>query len=362
VLTRRLQGAVLSSLVCKELSWGRCREQAGPSKLVKGQRVVGIRTALTEIFGLEYPIVSAPMGSVAGGRLAAAVSNAGALGLVGGGYGDSEWLRSELSKARSETKRPWGVGLITWHATQEILDLALSYEPHAFMLSFGDPGPFVPAIKEAGCTLICQVQDVDDGRAAKAAGADIIVAQGTEAGGHGADRSTLPLVPAVVDAVAPTPVLAAGGIADGRGLAAALMLGAHGALMGTRFYAATEALGHESAKERILVAKGRDTQRTRVFDIIRQHAWPQPFTGRAIRNDFMERWEGRENDLSAALDEEIPGFRAAVRDGDFDRAMIWAGEGVDVISDVAPAGELVSRIGAETEACVQHASELLGKS
>jgi nitronate monooxygenase len=314
---------------------------------------------MTAMFSLDYPIVSAPMGSVAGGRLAAAVSNAGALGLVGGAYGDPEWLRSELSKVRSGTTRPWGVGLITWHATQEIVDLALSYEPHAFLLSFGDPGPFVSAIKEAGCTLICQVQDVEEGRAAKAAGADIIVAQGTEAGGHGADRSTLPLVPAVVDAVAPTPVLAAGGIADGRGLAAALMLGAQGALIGTRFYAATEALGHESAKERILVARGRDTQRTRVFDIVRQHAWPEPYTGRAIRNNFMERWEGRENDLSAALDEEIPGFRAAVRDGDFDRAMIWAGEGVDVISDVAPAGELVRRIGAETEACLRHASELL---
>jgi nitronate monooxygenase len=302
------------------------------------------------------------MGSVAGGHLAAAVSNAGALGLVGGGYGDSEWLRNELSTARSETKRPWGVGLITWHATRKIIDLALSYEPHAFILSFGDPGPYVRAIKEAGCTLICQVQDVEDSRAAKAAGADIIVAQGTEAGGHGADRSTLPLVPAVVDAVTPTPVLAAGGIADGRGVAAALMLGAQGALIGTRFYAASEALGHERAKECILVAKGRDTERTRVFDIIRQHEWPQPYTGRAIRNRFMERWEGRENDLSAALDEEIPGFRAAVRDGDFDRAMIWAGEGVDLISNVAPAGELVRRTGAETEACLRHASDFLPKT
>jgi nitronate monooxygenase len=251
------------------------------------------------------------------------------------------------------------VGLITWHATHETVELALSYEPPAFMLSFGDPGPFVPAIKEAGCTLICQVQDVEDGRAARAAGADIIVAQGAEAGGHGADRSTLPLVPAVVDAVAPTPVLAAGGIVDGRGLAAALMLGAQGALIGTRFYAATEALGHERAKERIVVAKGRDTERTRVFDMVRQHAWPQPYTGRAIRNSFMERWEGREDDLGAALDEEIPRFRAAVRDGDFDRAMIWAGEGVDLITDVAPAGELVRRIGAETEAHLRHASKLL---
>jgi nitronate monooxygenase len=323
---------------------------------------VSIRTLLTEEFGLKYPVVSAPMGGVAGGCLAAAVSNAGALGLVGGGYGDPEWLRAELSTARSATTRPWGVGLITWHTTQETVELALSYEPHAFMLSFGDPGPFVPAIKEAGCTLICQVQDVEDGKAAKAAGADIIVAQGTEAGGHGADRSTLPLVPAVVDAVAPTPVLAAGGIADGRGLAAALMLGAQGALMGTRFYAATEALGHERAKDHIVAAKGRDTRRTRVFDVVRQHAWPQPYTGRALRNRFMERWGSREEDLSVALDEENPRFRAAVRDGDFERAMIWAGEGVDLISDVAPAGELVRRIGAQTEAYLRHAGELLRKT
>jgi nitronate monooxygenase len=317
---------------------------------------------MTAMFGLEHPIVSAPMGSVAGGRLAAAVSNAGALGLVGGAYGDPDWLRTELSTARSGTTCPWGVGLITWHATPEAVELALSYEPHAFMLSFGDPRPFVPAIKEAGCALICQVQDVEEGNAAKAAGADIIVAQGTEAGGHGADRSTLPLVPAVVDAVAPTPVLAAGGIADGRGLAAALMLGAQGALMGTRFYAATEALGHESAKERIVATHGRETRRTRVFDVVRQHAWPQPYTGRAIRNRFMERWGRREDDLGEALDEEIPRFRAAVRDGDFDTAMVWAGEVVDLISDVAPAGELVRCIGAEAEACLRQASELLSKT
>jgi nitronate monooxygenase len=325
-------------------------------------KLVAIRTALTEKFGLECPVVSAPMGSVAGGRLAAAVSNAGALGLVGGGYGVPDWLRTELSIARDGTARPWGVGLITWHATREAVELALSYEPHAFMLSFGDPRPFVPAIKEAGSALICQVQNVEDGRAAKAAGADIIVAQGTEAGGHGADRSTLPLVPAVVDAVAPTPALAAGGIVDGRGLAAVLMLGAQGALMGTRFYATTEALGHPRAKELLVAARGSDTRRTRVFDVVREHAWPEPYTGRAIRNPFMERWDGREEDLTAALNEEIPVFQAAVREGDFDTAMVWAGEAVDLISDVTPAAELVRRIGDEAEAHLRHGSELLGSA
>ena len=155
---------------------------------------MAIRTELTERFGLKYPIFLAPMGTISGGRLAAAVSNAGALGMVGGGYGDPAWMRSELSVAASESKRPWGVGLITWHATREIVELALQYKPDVFMLSFGDPRPYVSMIKAAGCALVCQVQDVVDARVVKEAGADIIVAQGTEAGGHGATRATLPLV------------------------------------------------------------------------------------------------------------------------------------------------------------------------
>jgi nitronate monooxygenase len=160
--------------------------------------------------------------------------------------------------------------------------------------------------------------------------------------------------------VAPTPVLAAGGIVDGRGLAAALMLGAQGALMGTRFYATEEALGHQRAKERIVTASGSDTRRTRVFDIVREHAWPEPYTGRAVRNPFMERWDGREDELAAVLDEEIPGFQAAVSEGEIDKAMVWAGEAVDLISDVVPAAELVGRIGDEAEACLRRGIELLG--
>jgi len=319
---------------------------------------VAIRTELTERFGLEYPIFLAPMGSVSGGKLAAAVSNAGALGVVGGGYGELAWMHRELSVARSESERPWGVGLITWNATRETVELALQYEPDVFMLSFGDPRPYVSAIKAMGCALICQVQDVGDAHTAKEAGADIIVAQGTEAGGHGASRATLPLVPAVVDAVAPTPVLAAGGIVDGRGLAAALMLGAQGVLMGTRFYAATEASGHQQAKERILAARGGDTQRTRVFDIVREYEWPEPYTGRALHNTFLERWDGREEDLTAVLDTETPAFQTALREGDVDTAMVWAGEAVDLISDLAPAAELVASIGAEAETCLRRGSVL----
>ena len=321
---------------------------------------MAIKTALTETFGLKYPIVLAPMGSVAGGRLAAEVSNNGGLGLVGGGYGDPDWLREELSLARDEARRPWGVGLITWCATQEIVDLALSYEPNAFMLSFGDSSPYASAIKETGCKLICQVQNIEGALAAEAAGADFIVAQGTEAGGHGAEHaSTLPLLPAVVDAVDATPVLAAGGIADGRGLAAALMLGAQGVLMGTRFYASIEALGHEQAKEQIVAARGSETKRTQVFDVVRGLEWPEEYTGRALRNDFLERWDGWEKELATAPDGEDEAFRKAEQEGNTDISMVWCGEAVDLISDVPAAAELVRRVGAEAEACLQSGNRLV---
>jgi nitronate monooxygenase len=309
-----------------------------------------IVTALTDMFRLRHPIVLAPMAGVSGGHLAATVSNAGGLGLVGGGYGDLAWLHTELSRVAEETSRPWGVGLITWSIDRTVLDLALSYRPDAVMLSFGDPQPYSAAIKAAGCKLICQVQDVEQAQAACEAGADIIVAQGTEAGGHGATRATLPLVPAIVDAVAPTLVLAAGGIADGRGLAASLMLGAQGALIGTRFYASAEALGRDGAKRRIIAAHGNETGRTRVFDIVRGYPWPRAYTGRALHNRFMERWDGRESGLTVALETERAAYQAAVREGDYDTAVVWAGEAADLIRSVESAAALVERISAEAEA------------
>lgn len=312
-----------------------------------------IVTALTELFKITHPIVLGPMGGVSGGHLAAAVSNAGGLGLVGGGYGDPAWLRTELSRVTETTTRPWGVGLITWSIDRQVLELALSYHPDAFMLSFGDPRPYAATIKSAGCKLICQVQDVEQALVARDAGADIIVAEGTEAGGHGGARATLPLVPAVVDSVAPLPVVAAGGIADGRGLAASLMLGAHGALIGTRFYASVEALGHRRAKERITAAGGGETARTTVFDIVRGYNWPAAYPGRALRNRFMERWDGREKELADALDAERPAYQRAAQEADYDTAVVWAGEAVDLIRTIENAGALVEQICANAESLLR---------
>jgi nitronate monooxygenase len=319
-----------------------------------------IATALTDRFGLRHPLVLAPMGGVAGGQLAAAVSNAGGLGLVGGGYGDREWMTRELALAKAQARKRWGVGLITWSIGPGILELALAQRPDALMLSFGDPRPHARAIKSAGCVLICQVQGIDEARLAQQAGADFIVAQGTEGGGHGGSRATLPLVPAIVDLVAPTPVIAAGGIVDGRGIAAALMLGAHGALMGTRFCASIEALGRESAKKRLLAANGGETARTRVFDIVRGYAWPGPYTGRALRNDFTARWNGREDALAAVLDDERAAYLKAADDDDYATALVWAGEGVDLVTSIEPAGELVARIGGDAEARLRNGARLTG--
>ena len=318
-----------------------------------------IVTSLTKAFALAHPIVLGPMGGVSGGRLAAAVSNAGALGLVGGGYGDRAWLARELALVTANTSRAWGVGFITWSIGPGILEFALEHRPRAVMLSFGDPRPHARAIKAAGCVLICQVQGRDEAERAMEAGADFIVAQGTEGGGHGGRRATLPLVPAIADLVAPIPVIAAGGIVDGRGVAAALMLGAHGALMGTRFCASDEALGRDAAKRRLVEARGDETARTRVFDIVRGYAWPVPYTGRALRNAFMTRFDGREDNLVATLEREGAAYRDAVERDDFETALVWAGEGVDLITSVEPAGELVAKIGADAKARLCAGAELV---
>ena len=311
---------------------------------------MALSTAITRLLGIDHPVLLAPMGGVAGGALAGAVSAAGGLGLIGAGYADpalgfgsDDWVRSEFGKAGNHAV---GIGFITWALERRpaALDHALGFRPKAVMLSFGDVAPHAAKVRDAGAVLICQVQTLRDARAAAANGAQIVVAQGTEAGGHGADRATLPLVPAVVDAVAPVPVAAAGGIADGRGLAAALMLGADAVLVGTRFWATREALGHANQKALIERSGGDDTLRTSAFDTARGIAWPEPYTGRAIRNAFADRWHGRDDALRAEGEAMRERFFAAQRAGDTDTAVTFAGEGLDLIADRPGAGELVRRI------------------
>jgi nitronate monooxygenase len=225
-------------------------------------------TPLTEMFGIDHPVVLAPMAGVAGGELARAVSESGGLGLIAAGYGGLDELDRQLALTHGASV---GIGFITWTLADdtEFLTSALHRKPAAVWLSFGDPQPFVSTIKNAGIRAICQVQTVAQAREALEAGADVLVAQGTEAGGHGGNsRATFTLVPEVVDLAAGTgvPVLAAGGVADGRGLAAALVLGADGVVIGSRFLASIEALVSTPVQEMVLKANGDQTVRTRVYD------------------------------------------------------------------------------------------------
>jgi nitronate monooxygenase len=317
------------------------------------------RTALTDLLGIRHPILLAPMGGVSGGALAAAVSQAGGLGLLGPGYHDEAWIEREFAAANGVSV---GIGFITWHLARhpDRLQVALAHKPAAVMLSFGDPSSFVASIRAAGARLILQVQTLADARAAAALGADVVVAQGSEAGGHGAQRATLPLVPAVVDAIAPRPVAAAGGIADGRGLAAALVLGAAGVLVGTRFYASREALGPAAAKARLVDGGGDATLRTTVFDLVRGLDWPAPFTGRALGNRLSASWHGREAELRTQLAAEQQRYAAAAQVGDVSSAVVWASEAVDLIRDLPPAAEIVQRMVSEASAALERGLALRG--
>ncbi len=304
-----------------------------------------LTTRLTKFFGIEHPILLAPMAGISGGRLAAAVTGAGGLGLIGGGYGDADWLQTQIGKADGARV---GYGFITWSLARnpDLLDMVLAQQPATVMLSFGELEPFAHRIHAAGVALIAQAQTLDHARRALDAGAEILVAQGGEAGGHGMSaRSTFTLVPEVVDMVAErspeTLVLAAGGVADGRGLAAALSLGADGVLVGTRLWAAPEALVSPRAHQRAIQAGGDDTFRTQVYDAVRQLDWPTEYNERAIGNPFLDVWHGNEARLSAELPEAIETFEKAVAAEDFDAAAILVGEAVGLIHDVRPAADIV---------------------
>lgn len=287
------------------------------------------------------------MAFAGGGALAAAVSRAGGLGLIGGGYGDPSWLDEQFAAAAGERV---GVGFITWslRKSPSLLTDVLKHRPAAVMLSFGDPRPFVDEIRSAGALVICQCQDMGHVMDAVDVGADIVVAQGAEAGGHGAFRGTLTFVPEVDDYLtenAPeTLLLAAGGIADGRGLAASLLLGADGVLVGTRLWASSEALVHEGHHRAVLETDGDGTIRTTVADIARQIPWPRGFTARIRRNAFTDRWHGREDELERNVKIEAPKYRQAFVEGDAERTGVWFGEAAALIHAIEPAGMIVERM------------------
>jgi nitronate monooxygenase len=316
-------------------------------------------TPLTRHFGLRHPVVLAPMSSISAGRLTAAVSRAGGLGLLGGAYGDLEWQKTEIDYLADHASRPWGVGFITWSASTDVVEAALACRPDAVMLSFGNPTRLANLVKSAGVTLLCQVQTPDGAREAVQAGADFVIAQGTEAGGHGEGRSLLPLLVSVIDAVPDVPVLAAGGISDGRGLAGVLAMGAAGALVGTRFFASIEASAPDAFKQTLVRATAEQTARSAVFDIVRDYAWPSPYTGRTIMNTFYRTWKDREAELRSNLCTESPAYFEAAGRGDAETAMIGAGEGVDQIRSIETVEQIMHALSRDAEAHLRGLSSIV---
>ena len=257
--------------------------------------------------------------------------------------------RTELNKA--DFNLAVGVGFITWRldGQPQLLDLALEFKPRALLLSFGDIAPYVEQIKRSCDTLIVQVQSLADARRAQELGADVVVAQGSEAGGHGSNRATMSLVPAVVDALDPLPVVAAGGIADGRGLAASLALGAAGVMLGSRFYASAESLARGAAKQRSVEASGDDTVQSAVFDILRRYEWPAPYKLRALKNKFTDRYCDDLAALNHEKEKVIAAFEDAVQQDDFDHAPVVVGQAVDLIHGVDTAAAIVTDTVAQAE-------------
>lgn len=294
---------------------------------------------LCRTLGIQRPVMCAPMAKIAGGRLAAAVSDAGGFGVLGGGYGDAGWIEREMAEVGESRV---GIGLITWNMSDDAVANALAYNPAAVWLSFGDVAPHVGPIKDSDSMLICQVGAVAEAVAAAEAGAEVIVAQGNESGGHGqSNRALFGLLPAVVAAVDPIPVVAAGGIVNRAGYDAAVAFGAAGVALGTAFYATEEAADVEAAKQRLVEAGGDDTVRSLVYDIARGPEWPSEYSGRSLRTGLTDRWAGNEDEMRTQATTIQAEHDKAASESDMSVRVVWAGEGIDGIDAVRPAADLV---------------------
>ena len=320
-----------------------------------------MRTAFTDRFRVEHPIVQAGMGEWAGAALAAAVSNAGALGTIGTIGRMPEQVVAEIRACRAATDRPFAVNLVTWPWAPwalEIVDVVLAERPPIVTLSFGDPLPHLARCRAAGLPTIVQVQDFDRARAVLAARPDAIIAQGSEAGGHTGRRGTLAFAAQVLDMAGDVPVLVAGGIASGRGIAAALAMGAAGALLGTRFKASDECATSDALKAAIVASDGSDTLYDAIFDDACGLEWPSGILSRALRNRFTTEWAGRREALRAEVaSRPMFGFVFELAQ-DPATEINWAGESAGLVDRVRPAAEIVRELVADTRRRLQAVAAL----
>jgi NAD(P)H-dependent flavin oxidoreductase YrpB (nitropropane dioxygenase family) len=311
-----------------------------------------IKTPICDLLDIEYPIALGGMGSATTPQLVAAVSRAGGLGALGCHYLSPEQIRSGAAAIRQETNKAFGLNFLLFDMHEDGFAAALDLRPAVMQFAWSRPEqdlkPYFDRAHDAGCKITHMAGTVTEAKRAAEAGADVIIAQGTEGGGHVGYMASMPLIPMVVDAVAPIPVLAAGGIADGRGLVAALALGAQGALLGTRFLATAESPLHPNFKQAIVDSDGHDTQLSEIPDIAAGQVWPGAMT-RSRRNRFIERWAGREWALRQARVEAIAGLQAARKAGDVDEGPLSMGQDAGLIHDIPTAAEIVARVAREAE-------------
>ena len=302
-----------------------------------------MRTWITDTLGIDVPLIQAPMAGVSNGRLAAAVSEAGALGMIGVRPTSSpEWV-AEQAQVASATGKPYGIGLLAWALKDNPaqLDAVAESDATVVSVSFGEFEEPVRRLKKLGKIVTTQAGNRDDARRAEAAGVDFVVARGAEGGGHGRnDIGTLPLLQLVLETVE-LPVVAAGGIANNRGLAAVLAAGAGGAWVGTAFLTCQESEVPAAARKRLLAAGDTATAYGRVFDIAQRADWPKEFGGRALRNAFFEEWEQNVDDL-ASVPAAAERYSSAVQDADFDTAAIYAGQGAALLDSDTTAAQVVA--------------------
>jgi nitronate monooxygenase len=324
-----------------------------------------LQTRLTALLGIRYPIISAPMARMSGGHLAAAVSTAGALGTFGGITTATptgpDYIREQIRYIRSQTDQPFGVGFITQFLplAPQNFDTVLEEKVPVVLFSFADPRPWVRRAKEHGALTVCQVQTLQAARIAVAAGADILAAQGNEAGGHTGAMHLLPFLVQLIEEFPAIPVIAAGGIANGRSLAAVLAAGAEGAWVGTAFVATQENMEvPEIHKTRIVQLGGEDTVYTEVMDIIHTRlrntpSWPAGIAARVHNNPFIQSWHGRENELRTSLDDILPTYAEALQRGDRDIVPLLFGQSADFIQAVRPAADVLRELCETAEHCLR---------
>jgi NAD(P)H-dependent flavin oxidoreductase YrpB (nitropropane dioxygenase family) len=303
-----------------------------------------LHTAVCKLLKIAIPIFQAGMSRATTPQLVAAVSNAGGLGIIGGLGRTPDELRNEIREVRELTDRPFGVNHVVSQMDRGAVQMTLAQRVPVLSLAWGRATDLTYQAHEAGIKVIHMINTPEEAGQVASDGADVIVAQGTEGGGHVGTMSTMSLVPQVVDLVGGVPVLAAGGIADGRGLAAALMLGAQGALIGTRFLATPEARGRGHSKDVILNALGSQTVASKFYDDVLGIVWPGALV-RAIKHPLLDEWAERQQEWTLAAEQLRPALEAAITSGDF----VLAGESAGLVHDIVPAGELVSRIAKEAE-------------